>query len=144
MGKRRGRRGINAAGRRGSTGRARGATRGSRSRDGRTDRARHAQAPRPPASGRVPVDVVGEGTTEVAVEAEATYADLARAVGYSPHEVTALVDDEPVPDDAPVAADRVRVLRLVKGGVDGDAGRRGRRATGGAADFCPPAATWRA
>ncbi|MFB6127154.1 MAG: ubiquitin-like small modifier protein 2 [Halolamina sp.] len=64
----------------------------------------------------VTVDVVGEGTETVAVAADDTYADLARAVGYSPHEVTVLVEETPVPEDAAVDADRVRLLRLVKGG----------------------------
>jgi sulfur carrier protein len=47
-----------------------------------------------------------------------TYGDCIRAADLSPHEATALVDDRPVPEDAPVPADvdRVRVLRLIKGG----------------------------
>ena len=65
---------------------------------------------------RVTVEVVGEGTQAVDIDVDATYADLARAVGYSPHEVSVLVDDSPVPADQPVDADRVRVLRLIKGG----------------------------
>jgi len=65
---------------------------------------------------RVTVEIVGEGTREVDVDDDATYADLARAAGYSPHEVSVLVDDNPVPADQPVDADRVRVLRLIKGG----------------------------
>lgn len=68
---------------------------------------------------RVTVDVVGEGTEQVDVAADATYADLARAVGYSPHEVSVIVDDSPVPADQPVDADRVRILRLIKGGAPG-------------------------
>lgn len=64
----------------------------------------------------VTVEVVGEETTAVAVDDGATYADLSRAVGYNPHEVAVLVDEKPVPDDAPVEADRATVLRLVKGG----------------------------
>lgn len=68
---------------------------------------------------RVTVTVVGEATHDVDVDADATYADLARAVGYSPHEVSVLVDDTPVPADQPVDADRVRVLRLIKGGSAG-------------------------
>lgn len=67
----------------------------------------------------VTVTVVGEATHDVDVDADATYADLARAVGYSPHEVSVLVDDTPVPADQPVDADRVRVLRLIKGGSAG-------------------------
>ena len=65
---------------------------------------------------QVTVDVVGEDTREVAVDGSATYADLVDAVGYSPHEVSVLVDGRPVPEDGTVEADRVRVLRLVKGG----------------------------
>ena len=64
----------------------------------------------------VTVEVVGEGVEEVSLAGEATYADLCRAVGYSPHEVTALVDGSPVPDDRAVDATRVKVLRLIKGG----------------------------
>ncbi|QLG60735.1 ubiquitin-like small modifier protein SAMP2 [Halorarum salinum] len=64
----------------------------------------------------VTVEVVGEGAEEVSLAEDATYADLCRAVGYSPHEVTALVDGSPVPDDRAVDATRVKVLRLVKGG----------------------------
>lgn len=63
----------------------------------------------------VTVEVVGEATHEVSVE-DATYADLCRAVGYSPHEVSVLVDGRPVPEDQSVEADRVEVLRLVRGG----------------------------
>jgi len=65
----------------------------------------------------VTVEVVGEGTETVAVAADATYADLVRAVGYSVHEVSVLVDGSPVPEDGSVEADRVRVLRLIKGGT---------------------------
>ncbi len=68
---------------------------------------------------RVTVEVVGEETRNVDVAADATYADLARAVGYSPHEVSVMVDGSPVPEDQPVDADRVRVLRLIKGGSSG-------------------------
>ena len=68
----------------------------------------------------VTVEVVGEDTREVDPDtldaAEPTYADLVRTVGYSTHEVSVLVDGTPVPEDRPVAADHVRVLRLVKGG----------------------------
>ena len=66
----------------------------------------------------VTVDVVGEDSRRVELAPEATYADLVRAVGYSVHEVTVLVDGRPVPEDRPVDPDRedVRVLRLVKGG----------------------------
>ncbi|MFB6250471.1 MAG: ubiquitin-like small modifier protein 2 [Halobellus sp.] len=66
---------------------------------------------------RVTVEVVGEGEDEVEIDDDGTYADVARAVGYSPHEVSILVDDSPVPEDQPVEVGRVRVLRLVKGGT---------------------------
>jgi sulfur carrier protein len=66
---------------------------------------------------RVTVEIVGEGEDEVEIDDDGTYADVVRAVGYSPHEVSVLVDDSPVPEDQPVAVDRVRVLRLIKGGT---------------------------
>ncbi|WP_049928841.1 ubiquitin-like small modifier protein SAMP2 [Halopiger goleimassiliensis] len=72
---------------------------------------------------RVTVDVKGETTHEVDLEdfaadsdAEPTYADLLGAVELSPHEVSVLVDGRPVPEDQPVDADHVTVLRLIKGG----------------------------
>lgn len=65
---------------------------------------------------RVTCDVIGEGVETRELPADATYGDLLAALGYSSHEATVLVDDAPVPDDALVAADRVRVLRLIKGG----------------------------
>ena len=66
----------------------------------------------------VTCDVVGEGSQEVDLASDATYADLVRAVGYSVHEVTVLVDGRPVPEDRAVDPERedVRILRLVKGG----------------------------
>ncbi|WP_224333163.1 ubiquitin-like small modifier protein SAMP2 [Haloprofundus halobius] len=64
----------------------------------------------------VSVEIVGEGSREVAVADDATYADLVSAVDLSPHEVSVLVDGRPVPEDQPVEADRVKVLRLIKGG----------------------------
>jgi sulfur carrier protein len=67
----------------------------------------------------VTVEVVGEGTREIEPEtlgADPTYADLVRAVDYSPHEVSVLVDDQPVPEDRAVDAEHVRILRLIKGG----------------------------
>lgn len=64
----------------------------------------------------VTCEVVGEGERDVEVGEGATYADLLRELDLSPHEATALVDGSPVPDDATVEADRVQVLRLVKGG----------------------------
>ncbi|MFA1609558.1 ubiquitin-like small modifier protein SAMP2 [Halobellus rubicundus] len=67
---------------------------------------------------RVRVEVVGEGETDVEVDDDGTYADVVRAVGYSPHETSVLVDGSPVPEDQPVEAERVRVLRLIKGGAE--------------------------
>ncbi|WP_247010269.1 ubiquitin-like small modifier protein SAMP2 [Halorientalis litorea] len=67
----------------------------------------------------VTVDVVGGETRELDpadLGADPTYADLLAAVGFSPHEVSVLVDDAPVPEDRPLDADHVRILRLVKGG----------------------------
>jgi len=64
----------------------------------------------------VTVEVVGEGVERLTVPDDATYADLAGAAGYSVHEVSVLVDGSPVPEDDRVAADRVRLLRLIKGG----------------------------
>lgn len=64
---------------------------------------------------RVTVDVVGGETHEVEV-ADGTYADLLADVGLSPHEVSVLVDGRPVPEDGRVDAERVEVLRLIKGG----------------------------
>ena len=67
---------------------------------------------------RVTCEVVGEAAREVDLAPDATYGDLLAALGFSRHEATVLVDGMPVPADAPVATDAVRVLRLVKGGVD--------------------------
>ncbi|WP_138007760.1 ubiquitin-like small modifier protein SAMP2 [Halalkalirubrum salinum] len=64
----------------------------------------------------VTVEVVGEDTREVVVDDGETYADLVRAIGRSPQEVTVLVDGSPVPEDQPVTVDSVTVLRLIKGG----------------------------
>ncbi|AEN06628.1 ubiquitin-like small modifier protein 2 [Halolamina sp.] len=60
--------------------------------------------------------VVGESEERLTLPDDADYAALVRELGYSPHEVTVLVDETPVPEDAPVEADRVKVLRLVAGG----------------------------
>ncbi|SFR33643.1 ubiquitin-like small modifier protein SAMP2 [Halogeometricum limi] len=65
----------------------------------------------------VTVEVVGEETHDVSVDDDGTYADLVRAVDLSPHEVSVLVDGSPVPEDQPVEVDRVKVLRLIKGGA---------------------------
>lgn len=64
----------------------------------------------------VTVDVVAGDIHEVSLSADATYADLLEAVGFGRHEATVLVDGSPVPEDAPVETDEVRVLRLVSGG----------------------------
>jgi sulfur carrier protein len=64
----------------------------------------------------VTVEVVGEDTQEVTVAEDATYADLLGPLDFSPHEVSVLVDDTTVPTDQPVEADKVRVVRLIKGG----------------------------
>lgn len=61
------------------------------------------------------VEVVGDETYEVTVE-DATYADLLAEIDLSPHEVSVVVDGSPVPEDQPVETDRVRVLRLIRGG----------------------------
>ena len=65
---------------------------------------------------RVTVDVAGGPTEEFAVAADATYGDLLADAGYDVNRVSVLVDGTPVPEDAPVETDRVRVVRLVKGG----------------------------
>lgn len=64
----------------------------------------------------VTVEVVGEETREVSVPDDADYAALVKAAGYSPHEVTVLVDGASVPEDAPITASHVKILRLIKGG----------------------------
>lgn len=68
----------------------------------------------------VRVEVVGESKREVCLDDGATYGDLLGALSFSPHEAAVLVDGTPVPEDDAVAADRVRVLRLVKGGQSTD------------------------
>jgi sulfur carrier protein len=65
---------------------------------------------------QVTVEVVGEETHEVSVADDETYADVVRAVDLSPHEVSVLVDGSPVPEDQPVTVQRVKILRLIKGG----------------------------
>jgi sulfur carrier protein len=64
----------------------------------------------------VTVEVVGEGSHEVESAPDQTYGDLLGSVGLNRHEATVLVDGRPVPEDAPVDADAVRVLRLIEGG----------------------------
>ena len=61
-------------------------------------------------------EVVGETTHELELADGATYGDVLAAVGLSSHEASVLVDDSPIPEDRPVDADSVRVLRLVTGG----------------------------
>lgn len=65
---------------------------------------------------RVTVDVIGDATYEVEVEDDATYADLLEPIEYSQHQVSIMVDGRPVPEDQPVEATDVRVVRLVQGG----------------------------
>ncbi len=65
----------------------------------------------------VTVAVVGGEEHECAVAADATYADLIREVGHHPQEASILVDGSPVPGDRPVDAERVTLLRLIKGGA---------------------------
>jgi len=68
----------------------------------------------------VTVEVVGEGTAEYDLPDDATYADLIREAGYHPSgEASALVDGSPVPGDRLVDAESVRLLRLIKGRIDG-------------------------
>jgi sulfur carrier protein len=64
----------------------------------------------------VTVELVGEGTREV--DPEGTYADLLAPFEVTRHEVSVLVDGQPVPTDAPVDTDvkQVRIVRLIKGG----------------------------
>jgi sulfur carrier protein len=64
---------------------------------------------------RVTVEVVGGETREFDVTDE-TYADLLAELDLSLHEVSVMVDGTPVPEDQPVDADHVRVLRLIQGG----------------------------
>ncbi len=64
----------------------------------------------------VTAEVLGEGTAELSLPEDATYAELCHALEYSPHEVTVLVDGSPVPSDKLVDAREVEVVRLIKGG----------------------------
>lgn len=64
----------------------------------------------------VTCEVIGEGTHDLELDAEATYGDVLEAVGLSTHEASVLVDDSPVPDDRQIETESVRVLRLIKGG----------------------------
>lgn len=69
-----------------------------------------------PSNVQVTARVVGDATHALDLDDDATYADVCRAVGYSPHEVAVLVDGRPVPEDRPVDATEVRVVRLLHGG----------------------------
>lgn len=64
----------------------------------------------------VTVEVVGEGSHDVDADADATYADLVRAVDLNVNEVSVLVDGSPVPEDQPVETEQITVLRLIQGG----------------------------
>lgn len=63
----------------------------------------------------VTVEVVGEDTYDLSLT-DPTYADLLSELDLSPHEVSVMVDGRPVPEDQPVEAEQVQVLRLIKGG----------------------------
>jgi len=66
----------------------------------------------------VPVELVGEGTRTVAVPEDGTVAALVDPLPVSIHEVSVLVDGRQLPADAPIPpdAERVRVVRLIRGG----------------------------
>lgn len=65
----------------------------------------------------VTVEVVGDDERDLSLAAGATYADVIRESGFSPQEASVLVDGSPVPGDQRVEAERVKLLRLVKGGA---------------------------
>lgn len=65
----------------------------------------------------VTCEVLGGGVHDLELDADATYGDVLDAVGLSTHEASVLVDDSPVPEDRPVEAESVQVLRLVQGGT---------------------------
>lgn len=67
---------------------------------------------------QVTAEVVGQGTRELDLAADATYEDLLHALELSPHEATVLVDGTPVPEDGSVGREQeqIQVLRLIKGG----------------------------
>jgi sulfur carrier protein len=64
----------------------------------------------------VTCEVVGEGTHDLELPADATYGDVLEAVDLSRQAASVVVDGSPVPEDRPVDAESVRVLRLVEGG----------------------------
>ncbi len=67
---------------------------------------------------RVTVELVGEETREIEVSETGTYADLVEPLPVSVHQVSVLVDDRHVAEDARIDpdVDTVRIVRLVKGG----------------------------
>jgi len=82
----------------------------------------------------VTVEVVGDHERDLSLSADATYADVVRESGYSPQEASVLVDGSPVPGDQPVEAERVKLLRLVKGGSGESAGQDTQTGDAGDAD----------
>ena len=64
----------------------------------------------------VTVELVDEITREFDVEPGTTYGELLADFDVSPHEVSVLVNGRPVPEDQPVEAEHIRVVRLIKGG----------------------------
>ena len=66
----------------------------------------------------VTVDVAGDETRTVEVQAGATYGDLVAPLPVSIHEVSISVDGRTFPADEAITddVDRVRVVRLVQGG----------------------------
>lgn len=66
---------------------------------------------------KVTVSVAGVEDHELVLEgSDVTYGDLLAEVDLSPQEAAVLVDGRPVPEDSPVEAERVEVLRLIQGG----------------------------
>lgn len=68
----------------------------------------------------VTVEVVGAESRDLTLADDATYGDVIREAGFSPQEASVLVDGSPVPEDGPVEAERVTLLRLIKGGSEGE------------------------
>ena len=65
----------------------------------------------------ITVELIGEETRELEPDAS-TYGDLLAPFGLSEHEVSVLVDGQPVPEDAPIdkTVSRIQIIRLIKGG----------------------------